>query len=159
MDTSRGREKGEDAEDVLVRPAGTPDVPPIAALIGELGYPIEPAEAGRRLAPLLDSPHDHLLVAAVEERVTGFAALHRIPLVHRPACLARISALVVADGLRGRGIGSGLLRACEARARLWDAERIEVTSGDARTDAHAFYLGRGFARQGVRFTRWLDGPG
>ena len=92
--------------------------------------------------------------------VTGheIASLHLISLFHRDGFLARVTSFVVAEDLRHRGVGTALLGACERWAWKHRAERLEVTSGDGRDDAHRFYERQGYARQGMRFSKWLHKP-
>jgi len=58
---------------------------------------------------------------------------------------------VVGADQRGHGIGALLLAAAVDWCRERGATRIELTSGDARPDAHAFYEHRGWRREGARF--------
>lgn len=135
------------------------DLENVAVLLSELGYPTTPEEASQRFAAL--DAGDVLFVAVVADGVVGFASVHSIPLVHRSSEVLRITAFVVSGASRRRGIGRALLGACEDEARRRGAERIEVTSGSARHDAHAFYASRGFSVEGVRFSKKLqprEGP-
>jgi GNAT superfamily N-acetyltransferase len=61
----------------------------------------------------------------------------------------------VSERARGQGVGSRLVAAAEAFATSRGCVRMEVTSADRRTVAHAFYLGRGYVDQGGRSTRFL----
>jgi GNAT superfamily N-acetyltransferase len=140
---------------VATRPATVADAPAIAALLAELGYPTDPASAAARIARLAEDSGSTVVVAARGGAVCGLATVHLIPLFHREGALARITSFVVQRSAQRSGVGSALLAACEAYARLHGAERIEVTSGDRRAEAHAFYEARGFEREGLRMTRWL----
>lgn len=130
------------------------DLEDVAVLLSELGYPATAEEASQRFAAL--DARDVLFVAVFEDRVMGFVSVHSIPLVHRSSQVLRITAFIVSEASRRRGIGRALLRACEDEARRRGAERIEVTSGSARHGAHAFYASRGFAVEGVRFSKKLQ---
>jgi hypothetical protein len=48
------------------------------------------------------------------------------------------------------------VRHAETVLRAAGCVRVEVTSGPARTDAHAFYLAVGFTNQGPRFAKPLE---
>jgi GNAT superfamily N-acetyltransferase len=76
-----------------------------------------------------------------------------LPLFHTPGYLARITALVVAATARGIGVGRALLAATEAYAWSTGCVRIEVTSGDHRPDAHAFYERLGYHVDERRFIK------
>jgi GNAT superfamily N-acetyltransferase len=142
-------------ESVATRPATLADADAVAALLGELGYPADRVSAASRIALLTSRPGSTVLVASRGVVVCGLATVHLIPLFHRDGQLARLTSFVVARAAQRCGVGSALLAACEAHARSLGAERLEVTSGDRRPQAHAFYEARGFEREGVRMTRWL----
>jgi len=138
-----------------VRHATEADAPAIAVLMAQLGYPDTVAAISARVAKAGPEGPDAVLVAEHDGIAAGVAGVHLIPLFHRDGFLARITSLVVASHLYGRGIGSALLAACERWAADHHAERVEITSGDARDEAHGFYEHRGFAREGQRFSKWV----
>jgi len=140
---------------VATRPATVADAPAIGGLLAELGYPTDSASAAARIARLANDSRTTALVAARAGVVCGLATVHLIPLFHRDGALARITSFVVGHSAQRSGVGSALLAACETYARSHGAERIELTSGDRRAEAHAFYEARGFEREGLRMTRWL----
>jgi GNAT superfamily N-acetyltransferase len=63
--------------------------------------------------------------------------------------------LVVHPGLRGKGIGRRLVAVAERFARDCGCERLELTSGAHRHDAHRFYTTLGFSPRPVRFVKDL----
>jgi GNAT superfamily N-acetyltransferase len=85
--------------------------------------------------------------------VLGVASVHVLPLFHAPGNLARLTALAVRREAQGLGVGRALVAAAEAFA--WDADcrRLEVTSGDHRPGAHAFYRALGYAEDERRFVK------
>jgi len=140
---------------VRIRSATPADAPAIAALMVELGYPDGVAAIEARIARACPDGPDAVLLAEHDGRAAGAASVHLIPLFHRDGLLARLTSFVVTRELQGRGIGSALLTACERWAAERGAERIEITSGDERDEAHHFYEQRGFAREGQRFSKWV----
>ena len=139
---------------VQIRTARSSDAPALAALLTQLGYPNTPDEVQARLTSHAREA-DCTFVACEADVVHGLAALHLIPMIHRDGYVARLTAFIVDESARGRGIGSALLEACEAYAVANAAERLEITSGDGRSRTHEFYSGRGYSREGQRFTKWL----
>jgi N-acetylglutamate synthase-like GNAT family acetyltransferase len=142
-------------ERAVIRPAAAEDADAIASLLGELGYPTDQGSAAARIARLSAAEGSAIFVATRSGCVCALATLHLIPLFHRDSSLARITSFVVTRAAQRSGAGSALLTACEVYARAHGAERLEVTSGDQRPEAHAFYERRGFEREGVRMTRRL----
>jgi GNAT superfamily N-acetyltransferase len=71
----------------------------------------------------------------------------------RPVCL--VTVLVVASGMRRRGVGSLLMDAVERQARAAGCGRLVVGTACHRARAHAFYRKRGFAETGLRFQKRL----
>jgi GNAT superfamily N-acetyltransferase len=141
------------ADEISIRQATEADAEALAALVGELGYPTEPATALERLRDST-AVGDCLLVAVHHSNVIGLILLHRTPFLHR-APDGRISTLVVSDNYRGKGVGGRLLVAAESVFREWGCTRIEVSSGAQRAAAHRFYLRAGYSEQPKRFIKVL----
>src|SRR5262245_6124995 len=139
-----------------IRHAISADAHAIATLMAELGYPDSITAVAARVARTRPEGPDAVLFAEHEGRAAGVASIHLIPLFQRDGLLARLTSFVVARDLQGRGVGSALLTACERWAAECHAERVEITSGDERHDANGFYEHRGFAREGQRFSKWLE---
>ena len=72
---------------------------------------------------------------------------------HEDEPWGRISALVVADGARGRGVGRALLEAADAFFLRHGCRHVEVTSGARRHDAHRFYVSNGYQDTPKRFVK------
>ena len=143
-----------------VRPAAPPDAAQIAACLAELGYGTPAALVRQKLAQLAASDADAVFVAHEEagDAIVGVVSVHVIPLFHAPGSLARITALAVRRSAQGLGVGRALVAAAEAFAWGRDCRRVEVTSGDQRPGAHAFYEAVGYAVDERRFVRHAPGP-
>ncbi len=131
------------------------DLPALRALLVQLGYPTDAAALPGRLARIREAG-GRVLVAREGEAVLGLVALAFLPLVHHEAPLCRMTALVVAEQARGRGVGRRLVAEAERIARERGCERVEVTSADHRAAAHAFYLALGYAEKPKRFVKVLE---
>jgi GNAT superfamily N-acetyltransferase len=136
-----------------VRLADRKDAAGMALLLGELGYPSPVAQVEGRITRHLGSEESTVFVAEVDGRIVGFASFHRIPLLHTEGYLGRITALVVAQSHRKQGIGRRLVVAVEEVAWSRSCTRMEVTSGDQRPEAHAFYQSVGYAPDIRRFIK------
>jgi GNAT superfamily N-acetyltransferase len=139
-----------------IRSVTDEDADRLAALLGELGYPATPADVRERLARMGDPATDAVLVWEQGGAVMGCASLHVVPLFHLTRPMGRITALVVDERQRSRGIGKHLLEAAHAWFDARDCVYVEVTSGDRRIRAHRFYRAHGYVKKSLRFLRNAD---
>jgi ribosomal protein S18 acetylase RimI-like enzyme len=118
---------------LTIRDAQAADAEPIAGLLAQLGYPVEASAVRPRLDRL----------AIVGDRVE----------LDRPA--SKISALVVDEAHRGRGVGRALVEEMEVEARARGCEVLFLTTAARRKAAHAFYERVGLEETGKRFAKEL----
>lgn len=142
---------------IAIRPARAEDAAAVSELLRELGYEVSAASAGDRLARLTATGVDPVFVAVESGAPLGLVALHWTPMLHREKPEARITALVVRNEARRRGIARRLVDHALSVARDAGCGRLELTSAKDRADAHAFYRAEGFQQGSVRFHRDLDG--
>ena len=140
---------------ITIRGAGQRDTEAIAPLLGQLGYPASTLELGERLERLTDHPDAEVLVAELDGEVVGVAAYHLVDLLERPDPQCRITALVVDDRYRRRGVAYALLHTIEEFAREVGCFRLEVTTRPERAEALAFYRAAGFDERPRRLTKPL----
>jgi ribosomal protein S18 acetylase RimI-like enzyme len=143
------------AEDFDLRGAVPADADDVAALLTQLGYPCEPADAAERIATVLHNDRQALILARDRGAVCGLLALDYMYYLPLGTTTCRVTALVVSPEAQGHGVGRLLLRDAERRARTGGAARLEVTSAGYRTEAHAFYRACGFSEGAVRFVKLL----
>ena len=137
-----------------LRDAKPSDAPRLVELIHELGHEINETQVRKNLASLRQSGETPL-VATLDERVVGMCGVGRRVVIHRPAPLGRITALVVTKDAQGHGIGRKLVDAAEGWMRKKGCQLVEITSNDRRADAHAFYRHLGYERSSIRFFKKL----
>lgn len=141
----------------IVRDAAIADAGPVAALLGQLGYPVDVETAEERLRGLLaPGAPDRVIVATVDGSVVAFASLHVTPVLHRPNPVGRVTALVVDDLHRGGGVGRALMDRAEEILRGLGCSQIELTSAGHRQGAHRFYEKLGYTERRARFFKELD---
>lgn len=140
---------------VPVRRAVASDADGIATCLAALGYGTPAALVAERLAAFDASVADTVWVAgdAAGTSLLGVASAHALPMFHVTGQLVRLTALAVRPEAQGRGVGRALVDAVEAWAWSVGARRIEVTSGDHRPGAHAFYVRCGYAEDERRFIK------
>lgn len=117
------------------------DLGPLKDLLSELGYPVE-FDALRHNVDAVYKHGGEILIAEKDKKVVGSVC---IVLDARLAegLYAEIVSLVVAEEMRGQGIGMTLVKNAEA----WAGKRvpkIRVRANEIRHAAHAFYRQQGF---------------
>ena len=140
-----------------VRPAAERDAPEIARLLSALGHPTEAGAIVSRWEEWIAAGNVALVVAGDDGTLSGVATLHHMVVLHRPKPVGRITALIVDESSRGRGIGRALVAAAEAELARAGCGLLEITSNARLVDAHAFYEHLGYARTSARFAKML-GP-
>ena len=138
-----------------IRAATLDDAAQLAALLDALGYPCSAEDAAERIRRVQDDPDQQLLVAELHGSLQGLLCLDVMYYLPLGARTARILALSVSPEARRMGVGRSLLREAEARAREAGALRIELTTADHRTEAHAFYRACGYEDSALRFLKRL----
>jgi len=138
-----------------VRPVRLGDLTAIAALLGELGYPTTADQVEPRLESVLGRDAG-ILVYELEREAVGLVTYQLVHLVYRPRPNCRVTALVVREDRRRRGIAQTLLEAVESLAREHGCSRLEVTTRPGRDDAVGLYLASGFAERPLRLVKHLD---
>jgi GNAT superfamily N-acetyltransferase len=140
---SKTTRSGED-EGLKIRRAKSADVPQLAVLSGQLGYPATAAQIRKRLKGIQPASQNAVFVA--DSKNDGVVAwLH----VSREALLesdvrAEVNGLVVAEGQRSLGAGARLLAAAEDWARKHGCKSMSVRSNVIRERAHKFYERNGY---------------
>jgi GNAT superfamily N-acetyltransferase len=143
------------APPVRIRTATLADVPALAALATQLGYPTAPEDMRERLDRIRARDDYETYVAERAGRVVGFAGvMHGLSYVYDPP-YARLLSLVVEPGERGSGIGAALVAATESWARAHGAGQLHLTTALHRDGAHRFYERLGYERTGARYARKL----
>lgn len=139
-----------------IRPARPADAPGVSGLLNQLGYPQDdPSALKDRLRAWDDDPASAVFVAMVGTDLLGVVAVHVCPYFERTGSWARITAIVVDDRARGRGLGGALVAAAETFATARGCLCTEVTSADHRRDAHGFYRRHGYVDQAGTSSRFL----
>jgi GNAT superfamily N-acetyltransferase len=140
--------------DLHLRRAIAEDAPALSRLLGELGHPAPAALVRDRLGELAALGERQVaIVAQLGSEIVGLATGFVTPVLHRPRPVGRLSVLVVAEGSRGHGVGRRLVEAAEEFFAGAACERIELTSGSERIEAHGFYERLGYHEMGKRFVK------
>jgi GNAT superfamily N-acetyltransferase len=142
--------------DIVIREATDSDVPALAQLMSELGYPISADEMGQRYRQIKSLATYHTVVAVAEGRVAGMARVYLGYYYEKSGPQARVLALVVSEAYRSHGVGRKLLEYIEAWASARGAASVGLNSGRQRQAAHRFYRRHGYQDKTLGFYKNLD---
>jgi GNAT superfamily N-acetyltransferase len=129
------------------------DLPDVARLMGELGYPASAEQVRDRLARVSGDEDYAAYVAEVDGAVAGFLGLQRGWAYEHERPYARIITLVVDAEVRRRGVGARLVEFADEWARERGAFALMLNTNVRREEAHRFYESMGFSRTGYRYAR------
>ncbi len=141
--------------DISIRPFAEADLPAVAALLGELGYPTTLDQMRQRIDRIARHPDHATFVAVADGRVVGLTGAYVTPSYEHDAPTGRLTAVVVSGTVQGLGIGRQLIAAAEDWVRARGAHVMMLNSHNRRDGAHAFYRRLGYAETGKRFVRDL----
>lgn len=148
---------------MTIRSAVAADEEPVLALFEELlappgrrpaGYTRARGAAGFRHA--LAHPDADVLLAEDAGRVVGLATVYVDLESIRFGRRCWLEDLVVTSARRSQGVGARLLAAAAAWARGRGCTHLELSSANARKDAHRFYLAHGMVQGSLTFGLELD---
>lgn len=133
------------------------DLPEIAALMGELGYPTTPAEMTIRMGHIGSDPDYRTMVVVKEDEIVGMVGMMRCWFWEQNGFYVKIQALVVKSTTRRMGVGEYLVACAESWARSIGASTIFLNSGnkEERNAAHAFYPRMGFEHRSSGYVKQL----
>ena len=127
-----------------VRRAISSDIPQLAQLAGQLGYPSSEDEIRARLAGIEAAPEHALFIAeSADGKIAGFLNVFVMRTIDSDA-RTEIAALVVDDAHRSLGVGKVLIEQAEAWARKNGCRAIGLRSNVIRERAHRFYERLGY---------------
>ena len=144
---------------LIIRESTFDDLPAILAMLAEDTIPADretdPADPRYRAAfdTIAADPNQMLVTAEIDGRVIGTLQLSFIPgLSFRGSWRGQIEAVRIASDIRGQGLGAKLIDWAVERCRERDCLMVQLTSSNARTDAHRFYerLGWSQSHQGFK---------
>ncbi len=93
------------------------------------------------------APWIHLLVAEVDGKTAGYAALFGLVRLHFGTRGFDLHHLFVKSDHRGHGIGAALIDACAIKAREHLGRYLLVSTNLENLKAQAFYMSLGFERE------------
>jgi GNAT superfamily N-acetyltransferase len=150
------RTKTNAADPVIsIRRAESCDARRLAVLMSQLGYPTREDEMAVRLRRILPFNDYRVAVAVRDELVVGVIAAHIGLHIEMNGPYGQVTALSVAEGHRGQGIGALLVAHAESWLQSKGAVVCIVNSSHRRAGAHRFYEREGYRATGLRFYKNL----
>ena len=140
-----------------IRQATMNDVPMIAPLLEQLGYPSTEEQIRSRLEVMVDHPDYSTWIAEQGESVVGLIGAHIGYAYGIDGCVGQITAVVVDAQARGQGIGTKMIHVAEDWVREKGGTRIFLNSGRDRLEAHQLYERLGYSGASFCFGKNL-GP-
>jgi GNAT superfamily N-acetyltransferase len=132
--------------EIKLRAPRADDVPKLAELCAEMGYPSSVSEVEKRMQSLSDHD-DHMVLVAADEQDKPVAWVHTHLSFRLVAeIFVELGGLVVSETHRGQGIGEELLAEAERWAEAQGVSLIRVRSNIVRRRAHGFYERAGYEK-------------
>jgi len=135
---------------MIIRKAVITDLPRIADLFFQLGYPNTVADLEQRWDEFNNRDAD-CWVAANDEGILGVVTQNYVLPLSTTAEYAVVSAFVVDEAIRRSGAGTALMRRAEQEAMARGCSHTELSSSMRRPMAHLFYEHYGFAEVPKRY--------
>lgn len=139
----------------IIREAEAGDAPAISSLYSQLGYPASAEEMAERIETLSSMQEYITFVAEVRGDVVGLVGAYTGYSLEFNGMYGRLTALVVDEKWRGRGIGKQLVDKIETSLAGQGIHLVVLTSSSHRKDSHEFYRHIGYLDTGIRFTKKL----
>lgn len=136
-----------------IRPVRAADAPRLTGLLAQLGYPSDLDAVTSRLAGIMNSATQQVLVAgpADDSRIDGYIRVERRLGLEQDE-LVEITGLVVDSAARRSGVGRTLVNAAEQWALQQGLHTVVVRSNVVRPESHPFYEGIGYERKKTSHT-------
>ncbi|MGS1134512.1 N-acetyltransferase family protein (plasmid) [Rhodanobacter sp. UC4439_H6] len=135
----------------VVRDARQADTPCILGLVSKLAE--HHGDTMRLTADALmqdafaEPPWVHILVAEIDQKVVGYAALCPLIQLHFGVRGLDMHHLLTDADHRGRGVGKGLVEACKMKAKMLSCGYLAVGTHPDNRAAQEFYEAIGFLRR------------
>lgn len=140
-----------------IRVAIRNDIPQLASLMKQLGYPTTIESMELRFNNIESDLAYHILVAELNCEVVGMIGLYKGFFYEYDGSYVRIVAFVVDSNHRRKGIGKKRILETESWAKEQGAYGIGINSGNRpeRIKAHNFYTKMGYEAKSIGFSKSL----
>lgn len=129
----------------------------IKSLIADLGFHIKKKDIEENLAYFKKHKSSNKCWGIkIENELVGIVAINILKPFYRSGLFARIDTIVVKGKYQSLGIGKKILEFIESYSYKKGYQRIFLTSGNHRVNAHAFFKANGFVTNATYFTKELS---
>ena len=144
-------------QNIIIREAGTDDIPALAEFMNELGYNTTMDEMRTRFENIQNHIDHKTFLAITDTEISGMVGVSKNYSYEQNGIYVRVLALVTQSRFRHKGIGKKLLEAAENWAREIGAEKVLLNCGnrEERTIAHLFYKKMGYQVKSSGFIKKL----
>jgi predicted N-acetyltransferase YhbS len=139
----------------IIRKAKAGDASSISSLFSQLGYPASAQEMAGRIRTVSSKQEYLVFVAESGSEIVGLICAYIGYSLEFTGKYGRLTALVVDEKWRGRGIGKLLMEKVESSLAKQGASLVVLTSSSYRKESHEFYRHIGYLDTGIRFTKKL----
>lgn len=108
----------------------------------QMGYKYSIEETAKKITLILSDNRQRIFVAE-NNGVIGYIHVSEYELLYAPKMI-NVLGIAVSKEYQKQGIGSALLSEAEKWAKSVNAVGVRLSSGNERTEAHAFYNKRGY---------------
>lgn len=133
-----------------IRIARTEDSQHISALMHQLGYQISTTKVAEMISDH-QQHNDEIYVGIQNNEICAVIVLIYFTYFPDAQKLCRITALVVDEKLRGKGLGTALLNRARDSAIQQGCSSLELTTNMRRHNTHAYYEHLGFEKTSYKF--------
>lgn len=140
----------------MIRMAKESDTSSLCDLFLQLGYKTHHEKIKTMLRE--ENKERCIVIAEIEKKVCGVIVINFIHPIHEEGKWCVISALIIDEYHRGKGIGHQLLAKAERIAINAGCTQIELASNERRIQAHKFYQNNGYSEVRKRFLKLIITP-
>ena len=143
---------------IRTRPAESADAAGLAQLVRLNSLFNGESNSAEQIAARLADPHcvETALLAEVDDRIIGFAALRVVPCVFFAEPYAEVTELYVEEGYRRRGVGRALVAHAEKLAREAGAQQMLILTDFYNSTAQSLYRSMGYVHYDIALCKDLN---
>jgi len=144
-------------DEIIIREFNDTDIPEMANLMIELGYPTTSTEMVERINNFRTNPDYKTLVAERNNKIIGVIGMMKLYFWEQNKWYVKIQALVVKQTVRKHGVGELLIKSSEVWAKEIGAICIALNCGNKaeRSEAHKFYPKMGFQHKSSGYIKFI----